>query len=315
MAFSGTVNNLFLGLLLIFQLEMFITFVTTSVLFYSNTLKLPNIKKTFSQKMHYYNTKILFLLMLTYLLTLKGNVGSVFIILVAVIFILYMLDKDFKQIQLYHKQTYNSNHFIFSFLASSLFFVVRCTSLLDLFIFIELYGVLYYFFLLATYNFTSQTFLKYKNSLILLLWNNFVTSLFLIFGCWGTFKENGTTDFAELLFLGSQCNYIYIYFIGLFWKIGFPLFHFFKVEVYKFLLKENIFFFSISTLIINFFLLYFFLTKPIIFILMNNSLLLLLSVVVAINLACMFFKTTTIYQYLAISSLLTITTVFIIFIF
>ena len=191
-----------------------------------------------------------------------------------------------------------------------LFFI---KSLLTLFFFIELYGVLYYFCFLTSYNFTNQTILKYKNGLLLLLWNNFLTTFFLGLGCFFLAKNSGSTDFVELTLLRSNFLSIYFFLLGVFWKLGLPLFHFFKLEVYKYLLKENVFLFSIVTTLTNIIILYVCFTQPVFFSVVYSNNFLSIILLFAINLALVNLKLVSFLQFFAFSGVFTITTILTIF--
>jgi len=140
-------------------------------------------------------------------------------------------------------------------------------------------------------------------------WNNFLTTFFLALGCFYMLKEEGTTDFYELSLLRSDLYPIYFFAVGLFWKLGLPLFHFFKVEVYKYLLRENVFLFSIITTIINTVLLIVFVSQPVVFntIYLNNFLVIIL--VFSIILAIVNLNLSNILQFFAFSGVFTLATV------
>ncbi len=187
-------------------------------------------------------------------------------------------------------------------------------SFLTLFFFVELYGVLYYFFFLTSYSFTNQTILRYKNGLLLLLWNNFLTTFFLSLSCILLLKTSGTTIFTDFNFTVVENYKILLFIIGLFWKLGLPIFHFFKLEVYKYLIKENIFLFSTITILINFFIFYIFFCQNIIFSLVYSykfiSFVLLFCIALVINSLKIF----NLLQFFSVSSILTLTTTLSIFI-
>ena len=86
------------------------------------------------------------------------------------------------------------------------------------------------------------------------------------------------------------------------------MFHFFKLEVYKYLLKENVFLFSILTTVINLVLMFFCLTQPAIFnvIYLNNVLVFV--VLFAVVLTLVNLKLTNLLQFFALSGALTMTT-------
>lgn len=182
-------------------------------------------------------------------------------------------------------------------------------SLLVLFFFIELYGVLYYFFFLTSYNFTTQTILRYKNALLLLLWNNFLTTIFLTIGCFFLLQDFGTTSFVELnIVMGADWG-LYFFVVGFFWKLGLPTFHFFKLEIYKYLLKENVFLFSTLTTLINFLLFYLVFSKTAVFSVICSINFFIILVSVTILLIILNLKNTNILQFFALSGVFTMTVV------
>ena len=177
----------------------------------------------------------------------------------------------------------------------------------------ELYGVLYYFCFLTSYNFTNQTILKYKNGLLLLLWNNFLTTFFLSLGCILLLKEYGTTNFLDFNFIVSDTFSIFFFMIGLFWKLGLPIFHFFKLEVYRYLLKENVFLFSSLTILINFIIFYFFFHQNIVFSIIYSYKFIFIMILVCIVLLIVNLKIFNFLQFFALSGMFTLTTVLTIF--
>lgn len=110
----------------------------------------------------------------------------------------------------------NTIHYILPTFAIFLCIIFFIKSFLYLFFFIELYSVLYYFLFLTSYNFTNQTILKYKNGLLMLLWNNFLTTFFLGLGCFLLLRYAGSLDFLELTYLSVNVSAIYIFLFGLF---------------------------------------------------------------------------------------------------
>ncbi len=173
---------------------------------------------------------------------------------------------------------------------------------------------MYYFLFLTSYNFSNQTLLKYKNGLLFLLWNNFLTSIFLVLGTFLTIRFCGTTDFYELNLITTSFVPLYIYLIGLFWKLGLPVFHFLKLEIYKYLLRENVFLFSILTTLVNVIILFLTLSQPIFLntLLLHNWLIVVF--IFSILLAIVNLNVTNLLQFFAFSSVFTLTTVLTIYI-
>lgn len=296
-----------LSVILYFQIEMFLLLCYNNVIFLSKVLR---VKKTenHSNMLVGANANSFFLFFFVVgLLCLKG--GSQFSTVLFMFISIFVLKLNSILNKLMN-QSVNSNilQFILPLFVGSVYFLVYIKSYLTLLFFIEVYGVLYYFCYLTSYTFTNQTILKYKNGLLMLLWNNFLTTFLLALGCFFITRESGTTSFAELALLDSNALYIYLFLLGLSWKLGLPIFHFFKLEVYKYLLKENVFLFSILTTIVNLIIVFFCLTQPTIFnaIYLHNYVIfvvLFASVLVLINL-----KLTNLLQFFALSGVLTMTT-------
>lgn len=294
------------------QIEFYYYLCYSPIIFLSKLLRISKNNQTQETLINQNVNNVYFLILLLSLFSFKGTFSTNISILV--IFSLFLarisilLDKlDIRKIG------NNSIYLILPSFALFFIFLLNVTSFLTLFFFIELYGVLYYFLFLTSYNFTNQTVLRYKNGLLLLLWNNFLTTFFLAFGCFLITRFSGSTNFFELSFLTVNHWGVYIFLFGLFWKLGLPVFHFFKLEVYKYLLKENVFLFSILTTTINVVLFYVCFTQPIIFnsIYLYNSI--LFGVLFAVLLAALNLKLSNFLQFLALSGVFTLTTVMSVF--
>ena len=182
------------------------------------------------------------------------------------------------------------------------------TSLLTLFFTIELFSVFYFFLFLNSSRSLTLSFLQYKNSLLFLVWNNFLTTVLLSIACMFLLREVGTLELLELNLVETPATYLYLYLMGLGWKIGYPLFHFFKVELYKYLVKENLLLFSIITTTVGFNLLIFCLSQPVIFNCLAKNNLLILSFCLLGQIASCKLKNINFFEFLAISGLLTVAT-------
>lgn len=80
-----------------------------------------------------------------------------------------------------------------------LFFFVN--NFVIFYLFIELYAILFYFFFLnVNFNFKNLYLIQYKNSLLLYLFNNFLTSMLYLFGLSFIISLYGTINFQELTF-------------------------------------------------------------------------------------------------------------------
>lgn len=121
---------------------------------------------------------------------------------------------------------------------------------------LEIIGVIYYFFFLTFTIPTKGVALKYKNLLSYYLWSSFVIllvySIFLIY----TMYSLGTLNFFEISCLiqddsGNKLLWLTLISI-IFWKVGAPGFHFFKMEIYQFLPFYVLLMFSLYTLFVNF---------------------------------------------------------------
>lgn len=145
---------------------------------------------------------------------------------------------------------------ILMFVSVSCFIYVK--NFLILIFVLELVNVVYYFFFL-NFNFSDEeSYVKYRNLLSLFLWNSFIV---LCMSCLLNFIlifTSGTLDFAELGYV-KNINFIIWQFIlvTIFWKAGAPGFHFFKIEVYRYIPRHLVFIFSAYTLYFNYFILMF----------------------------------------------------------
>ena len=181
-------------------------------------------------------------------------------------------------------------------------------SLLTLFFLIELFGVLYFFIFLNNAKNTTITLLQYKNSLLLLLWNNFFTTIFLSLSCLLIVRYVGTSDFDELGLVYVPTLSVYLYLIGFGWKVGYPLFHFFKLELYRYLIQENVLLFSIITTLVGFSLLNFLCNQSVVFSVLNQNNFLIISFCLLIPLVACKLKNINFFEFLGISGVLTMAT-------
>jgi hypothetical protein len=294
------------------QLEVFFFLCYNPIILLNKSLKLIKSNQTQSVLTTSVTNTPYFILFFILFFFIKSN--SVIILSLFTFSIIYL----FKVSQLLEKvtNTITSNNIVYLVLptfVSFLYLLIFVKSLLTFFFFIEIYGVLYYFLFLTNYQFTNQTILKYKNGLLFLLWNNFLTTLFLGLGCLFLAKNSGSTAFSELIFLEIDNKSIYFFLIGLFWKLGLPLFHFFKLEVYKYLLKENVFLFSIITTLFNLIIFYVFISEPTLFSCVYTHNLLVLAGVFTIVLTVVNLKLTSFLQFFALSGVFTLMTVLTVF--
>jgi hypothetical protein len=149
--------------------------------------------------------------------------------------------------------------------------------------------------------------------LLLLLWNNFLTTFFLALSCILLIKSSGTTSFDDLNFIFLDIYSIFFFMIGLFWKLGLPIFQFFKLEIYKYLVKENVFLFSTLTILINFFIFYVFFSQTVVISLIYSHKFIFMIVLSSVPLAILNLKSFNILQFFALSGVFTLTTILSIF--
>lgn len=300
-------NKIFIiSFIFFFYSEFFLATCYVPVVSLLKTIKLSSLNQQ-SSNVHINNTnKFYFVLFLVILLFWKKLDFAASWIFFLSLLILYIVNNIFESII-----NVKSNNIVYIILPSFLFsltFLIFIDSFILLFFFIELYGVFYYFCFISSYNFTTQTILKYKNGLLMLLWNNFLTTFFLALGCLLILKQSGSTNFIDLTFLDFSKIGILIFLVGLFWKLGLPIFQFFKLEVYRYLLKENVFLFSILTTLINFLIVYLVVSQSVVFTLMYSYKYFVLILVTSLFLIITNLKLISLLQFLALSGVFTLTT-------
>lgn len=305
-------NVIMVAFIFFLQLEAFYFVCYSPVINLSKAIKITKTGSTRTFLNSVTSNGYYFLLFFLFLFFFKTPSSNVITLLVLAVIFLSKVDLALSKFNT-SVQSNNIIQFITPTFVSFFFLLFFIKSFLTFFFFIELYGVLYYFCFLTSYNFTSQTILKYKNGLLMLLWNNFLTTFFLGLGCFFMLKNSGSTSFTELQFLQVDKTAVMFFLIGLFWKLGLPLFHFFKLEVYKYLLKENVFLFSILTTLMNVILFYFCFTQPSIFSIIYEYNILLLVVIFAITLLIINLKLTNLLQFFALSGVFTLSTVLVVF--
>lgn len=190
--------------------------------------------------------------------------------------------------------------------------LVQVKSFLVLLFFIEVLSVYYYFFFLNFLK-TNRTWSvsKYKNFLLYYLWNSFLTTLFFGLGLALLLWKTGTLDYIELTYFTPTTTNLGVFFIilGLFWKLGFPGFHFFKIQLYLFLDEAAIFFFTIFITLINVILFCYFVSLDVVIIFLTTYYFSYIIFFLLIVLP-LFFKLESFYTFLAVSSVITLFTVF-----
>lgn len=148
---------------------------------------------------------------------------------------------------------------------NSLIFIVMFTyinNFILFYLYIEIYSIFFYFFFLNSFNNTNNiTLIKYKNSLLLYLINNFLISICYLYGLIFIVNKFGTLNFLEINWFQYTAENWQFYFLILsfIFKLSLPGYHFLKIEIYKYLSIEIVIYFSVITLYINFlFSLFFF---------------------------------------------------------
>lgn len=140
-----------------------------------------------------------------------------------------------------------------------LYIYTMSTNYIVLLLSLETITTLYYFFFLKTTRETNFSLIKYKNLISYYLWLSFFTLLFFSANLIVLTYSYGTLNFLELRFFNLEHKYYVLLFIAFFWKLGVPLFHFFKLELYRYLDFIGLVLFSIISLSINSFMFLYFL--------------------------------------------------------
>jgi hypothetical protein len=304
---AGLVVNkhFFILILLFFQLEIIFQLCRN---FYIYCLKLiENFVQSSSlvtNNSFFYNIPIFI-----FIVTRKGNIDILFFYSFFIFLVIFLVNTMFTLYGYNTKYKLNIIMLInfFLFMCVSLFTTID--SLISFLFILELISVLYYFYFLNNYNLTKLNLLHYKNSLLFFLWNSFLTTVFFNLLMWYSLRYNGIISLHELNYFDNNKLFIILLIASISWKIGLPLFHFFKVELYKFLVKESLFMFSMVSTIINIFILLFVISQYFVYsMLLSYSFfsLILLSLlgVIFVNL-----NITNFLYFLAYSGLITLSTV------
>jgi hypothetical protein len=153
------------------------------------------------------------------------------------------------------------------------FFFFFINNYVTFYLFIELYAILFYFFFLnINFNFKQLYLINYKNSLLLYLFNNFLTSILYLIGLNFVISYFGTVNFQELLFFNVINVSWELYFLvfSFIIKLSLPGYHFLKIEIYKYLNITNVILFSVISLYLNFLFTIFFFNQNLIFFVLNS---------------------------------------------
>lgn len=231
-----------------------------NIKFFSNKITKSNNIVIFKQYIYI----ILIYLFISFLLTIKVSLNNTLFSLL----IIYSIITQY--IYKYYNNyinflTFNTIIFLFYF-----FFV---NNFIIFYLFIELYAILFYFFFLnVNYNSKQLYLIQYKNSILLYLFNNFLTSIIYLIGISYIIYLKGTLNFLELTFFNNVSIewQIYLIILSFIIKLSLPGYHFLKIEIYKYLNLDVVIMFSIITLYINFMFTIFLFNQNIIFFTLNS---------------------------------------------
>lgn len=213
------------------------------------------------------NTSLTYIIyfIIIFFFTLKINISN---ILFSFVIIYILINKYINKYFDNYSTFLNFNVIIFS----SLFFFINNYVLF--YLFIELYAIVFYFFFLnINFNFKQCLLIQYKNSLLLYLFNNFITSILYLIGLSYIIAYFGTINFSELSFFNYSSSMswgVYFLIISFIFKLSLPGYHFLKIEIYKYLSLENVILFSVITLYINFLFTIFLFNQNLIFFALNS---------------------------------------------
>ena len=257
----------------IFSIIFFLTY-SYSEFFYSmlihstfKNLKVFSIELTKIKNILIYKNNsfvIVINLLLLLFITLKINLNNILFSFVFIyIFITKYINKYFD------KYITFLNFSIISF--CTIFFFIN--NYIIFYLFIELYAIIFYFFFLnINFNFKQIYLIQYKNSLLLYLVNNFLTSILYLIGLNYIINYYGTVNFYELNFFNFLSIDWTLYFLifSFILKLALPGYHFLKIEIYKYLSLNNVILFSTITLYLNFLFTVFLFNQNLIFFALNS---------------------------------------------
>lgn len=247
-----SVNFFFLNYLFILiyvYLEVFINLIYFSIFKHIKTTTITLAKKLTYFLFHNNLFSVLINFNIFYLLTLKTTfINTQIISFILIYLFIYKLLNTYVN---YNIAFINYNIIIFIFM----FLYIK--TLIAFFLLMELYSIIFYFFFLNnTPKQSTLTLLQYKNMLLLYLLNNFFISIFFLIGINSIIELWGTSNFMELSILNTHTypwtNYFII--IGFLFKLALPGFHFFKLEIYKYLSMDVVVVYSVITIFINYWL-------------------------------------------------------------
>lgn len=302
-------THLLFPLLLLFQLESLLNLVVKNTVFFFKGINNKSFSKDLNKGLSLSSLQS-FLFFLTFFIVVKGFFSNSPLILnlILISVLLYSLNVHYNL----SSNKFLSMHIVFLFLLSYLVLLDLLTSLLDLFILTELYGVLYFFFYAYLTPHSPSSLNLYKTNLALLLWNNFLTSFFMSLSLYLFFYSYNSTQYAEICLFQLNNLIIYLYSIGLFFKLGLPTFHFFKYEVYLYLKDEYIYLFTILTTLVNCNILLHFMSLNGICVCFSTSWFFFFFLVGFFFFVVSNFKCATVVSYFATSSVITISLIFLV---
>lgn len=169
---------------------------------------------------------------------------------------------------------------------------------------LELIATIYFFFVLTFMKSKTLTLIKLKNLVSNYLWISFFTLILIFCSMALLAKDCGTLTFKELYHLNYFTRFFtwQILLISLLWKIGGPGFYFFKLELYQYLPTNSLFFFSITSAFFSCFLLHFMFANCWPIFVHQQFALLIYITIYNIFMLIRGLKSTTFYQFLALSA-------------
>lgn len=178
----------------------------------------------------------------------NGYEQSAVIALITYFFVV-CVDFLFRNYYTQPKNLINYNMYIGLLFFPLVYCATLSTNFIVFFLFIELFGYLFYLQFLQFFTKNNNKTAHYFDNLLLYFWVNFFGSvIFVVFIIFVFFKFT-TVDFISLTGYSKNLqNIFYIFLLGFSLKIGMPGFHFFKMELYKNLKLDaivNFSFFSI----------------------------------------------------------------------
>jgi hypothetical protein len=262
------ISSNFYSWLIIFLFSYFYSEFLMSLTVHSifKNIKIFTIQLTNNNKTAIFNNiphALIINLLIMFFLTLKISIFNIFFSFI----IIYLIINRY--INKYIENYINFLNFNIIIFFNFLFFV---NNYITFYILIELYAIIFYFFFLnINFNFKQLYLIQYKNSLLLYLFNNFLTSILYLIGVNYIIVFYGTVNFTELSFFNQFEGKWQIYFLILSFllKLSLPGYHFLKIELYKYLTVSNVILFSVITLYINFLFTIFIFNQNLIFCTLN----------------------------------------------